>query len=121
MKRALSIGITIALLAGYTEAAQVKDAPATTRPAAPSPAGETAPNKHVRAGKIVETMNAAGYTYICLEKNGVKSWSVVPKTTVKVGQVVEVLPGMPMVNFTSKELNRSFAIIMFSDGLAAKK
>jgi hypothetical protein len=68
-------------------------------------------------GKVVETMNAGGYTYMLLEKEGKKSWVAVPPAEVKVGDEVKVLPGMEMGTFTSKTLNRTFEGITFSGGL----
>ena len=38
------------------------------------------------SGKVVETMNSGGYTYVSLESNGKKTWVAVPATAVKVGQ-----------------------------------
>ncbi len=32
------------------------------------------------SGKVVETMNSGGYTYVCLEKAGKKTWVAVPET-----------------------------------------
>jgi hypothetical protein len=69
------------------------------------------------SGKVVETMNSAGYTYISLEKNGKKAWVAIPETSVKVGQKITCQPGMVMNNFKSKSLNRSFESIVFSGGL----
>ncbi|HUI44407.1 MAG TPA: DNA-binding protein [Nitrospirota bacterium] len=71
----------------------------------------------VLSGKVVETMNAGGYTYVCLEKKGVKTWLAIPQTEVTVGKVMAFQPGMEMTNFTSKSLNRTFKSIYFSGGL----
>lgn len=68
-------------------------------------------------GKVVETMNAGGYTYMLLEKEGKKNWVAVPPCEVKVGEDVKVQPGMEMGQFTSKTLNRTFENITFSGGL----
>jgi hypothetical protein len=70
----------------------------------------------VLSGKVVETMNAGGYTYVCLEKRGKKIWVAVPEMKVTVGQKIGFQPGMEMVNFTSKTLNRTFERIIFSGG-----
>ena len=70
----------------------------------------------VLSGKVVETMNAGGYTYVCLEKRGNKMWVAVPEMKVTVGQKIGFQPGMEMVNFTSKSLNRTFERIIFSGG-----
>jgi len=68
-------------------------------------------------GKVVETMNSGGYTYVSVENSGKKTWVAVPATAVKVGQVVVCQPGMEMRNFTSKTLNRTFDSIIFSGGI----
>jgi len=70
------------------------------------------------SGKVVETMNAGGYTYVSVEKDGKKTWIAIPVTEVKVGQEVTYQPGVEMRNFTSKTLNRTFESIIFSPGLA---
>ncbi|MGE5172543.1 MAG: OB-fold nucleic acid binding domain-containing protein [Betaproteobacteria bacterium] len=71
------------------------------------------------SGKVVETMNAGGYTYVCLEKKGKKTWVAVPEMQVSVGQVVAFQQGQEMVNFKSKSLNRTFDSIIFSGGPAS--
>ena len=69
------------------------------------------------SGKVVETMNSGGYTYVSLENSGKKTWVAIPATAVKVGQDVTCQPGMEMKNFTSKTLNRTFESIIFSAGV----
>ncbi len=69
------------------------------------------------SGKVVETMNSGGYTYVSLEKNGKKTWVAVPQADVKVGQELACQPGMEMKNFTSKTLKRTFDSIIFSGGI----
>lgn len=87
-----------------------------------TPAEKSAPaQKPFYAGTVVETMNSGGYTYICLEKDGKKSWAAVPPTTVKVGDEIEILPGTEMGTFKSKTLNKTFDNIIFSPGVAPKK
>jgi len=75
------------------------------------------PGKLLYSGKIVETMNSGGYTYILLEKDGVRSWAAIALTTVNVGDEIELLPGNEMGNFKSKSLNRTFDNIIFSQGI----
>jgi len=72
------------------------------------------------SGKVAETMNSGGYTYIKLDTGGKTSWVAIPLTEVKVGQQVTLQPGMEMRNFTSKTLNRTFENIIFSGGLASE-
>jgi hypothetical protein len=72
------------------------------------------------SGKVAETMNASGYTYVLLEKDGKKTWFAIPQTEIKVGKVITLQPGAEMINFTSKTLNRTFESIIFSGGLASQ-
>ena len=91
-----------------------KDAPA---PSQAQPAANTAQADTSLSGKVVETMNSGGYTYVSLEENGRKTWVAIPATAVKVGQMMTCQPGMEMKNFTSKTLNRTFESIIFSGGI----
>ena len=68
-------------------------------------------------GKVVETMNASGYTYLLIDSQQGKLWVAIPEAQVAVGQEVTSAPGMVMRDFSSKTLNRSFAQIIFSPGL----
>lgn len=110
--RALGIVFTLALsmavLGGYAAAQEPQ----------PAAAPEATPSL---SGKVVETMDVSSYTYICLEYKGTKTWYAVPLTKVAVGQELTVKPGAEMVNFKSRELNRTFEKIFFSDGLVTKQ
>lgn len=68
-------------------------------------------------GTVVETMNAAGYTYVQVEEKGQKIWVAVMETKVKKGDTVEFPDSPPMINFQSKSLNRVFDKIIFAPGL----
>ncbi len=71
-------------------------------------------------GTVVETMNAAGYTYILVENNYAKQWVAIPESEVKVDEQVTYQRGMTMNNFYSKSLDRTFKAIIFSSGLVGK-
>ena len=71
------------------------------------------------SGKVVETMNSGGYTYLCIEKDGKKTWAAVLEMKVTVGQEISLQPGYEMVDFTSKTLNKTFDRIIFSTGPAS--
>jgi len=71
------------------------------------------------SGKVVETMNSGGYTYVLVEKSGAKTWVALPQSTITVGSEIACQPGMMMNNFKSTSLNRSFESIVFSGGLAS--
>jgi hypothetical protein len=70
------------------------------------------------SGKVLETMDSGGYTYVHVENAGQKFWVAIPQTKIKVGQNVTFQPAMVMKNFKSKSLNREFDVIYFSGGLA---
>ncbi|MDX9715555.1 MAG: hypothetical protein RBT37_09045 [Dissulfurispiraceae bacterium] len=70
------------------------------------------------AGKVVETMNSGGYTYVLLESNGEKAWAAMPTSKIKVGQSLKLQAGAKMEDFYSKTLKRTFKVIYFSDGIA---
>jgi len=68
-------------------------------------------------GKILETMDAGGYTYMKIDTGATQPWVAIPQSQVKVGDEVTYQPGMVMNNFSSKTLNRTFESIVFSSGL----
>ena len=72
-------------------------------------------------GKVLETMDSGGYTYVQIEENGQKLWVAAMQTPVKVGDTVEFPDSPPMVNFQSKTLKRTFDKIIFAPGLAVNK
>ena len=72
-------------------------------------------------GKVLQTMDASSYTYVEVEEKGQKLWLAVMKTTVKKGDIVEFPDSSPMINFTSKTLNRTFDKIIFAQGLRIVK
>lgn len=68
-------------------------------------------------GVVLETMDAAQYTYLKVETNGESTWVAIPATPVEKGQQVTYTHGMVMENFASRTLGRTFAAIVFSPGL----
>ena len=107
------LAVVVAVLVGVAGCSKAKQE-------APASAPQVQANPQVAAplsGKVVETMNSGGYTYVCLEQGGQKTWVAMPQTTVKVGQEVSCKPGSVMTNFTSNTLKRSFDSIVFSGGL----
>ena len=99
---------------------------AVTDKASPMPApdmkakkAEASSDTSSLSGKVLETMNSGGYTYVRLEKKGKKTWVAIPEMKVSVGQQISLQSGMEMVNFTSKSLGRTFESIIFSGGPAS--
>jgi hypothetical protein len=71
-------------------------------------------------GKVIETMDSAGYTYLNVETDAGTKWVAVNQTPVSVGEEVTYMDGMVMQNFVSKTLDRTFPEIVFSGGLIGK-
>lgn len=64
-------------------------------------------------GKVLETMNAGGYTYLKLQTAQGPAWAAVRQFKTKAGDTVSVNAEMTMENFESKTLNRKFDAIIF--------
>jgi hypothetical protein len=69
------------------------------------------------SGKVVETTNAASYTYVLVDTGARKAWVAAPAFPVKVGDSVMVGTSMPMANYHSKTLNRDFEVVYFTGGV----
>jgi hypothetical protein len=80
--------------------------------AAPEPTGVTSDSV---TGTVLETMDAAGYTYMRLKTPKGEIWAAVQKATVKKGSEVTIVNAMPMNNFESKTLKRNFDVIFFGN------
>lgn len=85
--------------------------------AMPPAASSTA---EVLEGTVLETMNSSGYTYLLVANGGLQQWVAIPETTVAKGERVAYFSGMTMNDFHSKTLDKTFATIVFSAGLAEK-
>ena len=69
------------------------------------------------SGKILETMDSGGYTYVLLEQDNAKTWAAMPVTKVTVGEKITLKKDMVMPSFTSKTMDRTFTNLVFSSGL----
>lgn len=118
--RSFSLFVIVASAFGASGAfaAPQKQQPAAAPHASMSPMD--ASQGPLLSGKVVETMDAGGYTYVRIEKDGKKTWVAIPLTKVIVGQELSFTPGAEMANFTSKSLNKTFDSIIFSGGIAGE-
>ncbi len=80
--------------------------------AAPAPAAASS-----LEGKVVETMNSAGYTYFQVDTGSRKAWVAATELTLKVGDKVAVPDAMAMANYHSKSLNRTFDLVYFASNV----
>ncbi|ABQ24247.1 hypothetical protein [Geotalea uraniireducens] len=123
MKRSLILAaaalISLLPVAGHGADAgkPVHPAVSSARPEAVKPKEQTPVT-----GKVMQTMNGGGYSYILLKKaSGDKVWLAVPQMDVELGATLTFKPGMEMADLQSKALNRTFEKIIFSEGLVDGK
>ena len=65
------------------------------------------------SGVVIETMNAGGYTYVKIDTGSKKIWAAASEFQIKVGDKVSFTKGLPMKEYHSKTLNRTFNLIYF--------
>ncbi len=94
-------------------AAGGQDSPAVAVPAV----SESPAAKGITSGKVSETMNAVGYTYVRVDTGEKQLWFAAPGFKVAVGDEVTVPPGAEMRDHYSKTLDRSFDVIYFVGGI----
>lgn len=68
-------------------------------------------------GQVAERLEAPGYTYLRLTRAEGEAWVAVPTTQVAVGAEVAVVNPVPMQQFESKTLKRTFELIYFGAGV----
>ncbi len=77
----------------------------------PAPASDAS-----KTGTVIETMDAGGYTYVNVDCGDEKIWAAAPKCAVEVGSEVTIDTRMPMSDFHSETLDRTFAVVYFTGG-----
>jgi hypothetical protein len=73
--------------------------------------GQQAP---IVTGPVLETMNAANYTYVRVKTDAGDVWAASSEFKVAVGDRISLALEMPMENFHSQSLNRDFPVIYFT-------
>lgn len=95
---------------GQPEAQQTQ----TDDPAATAPSHEAAvQNPDLISGTVLETMDAASYTYIRVDTGDGEVWAAASQFDVEVGEQVTFPPETPMQGFHSASLDRTFDLIYF--------
>jgi hypothetical protein len=105
MKRLLSVAAfaALALACNKPTPPSSPPTPTTTAPAGAGPL----------TGTVLETIDAANYTYLRLKTASGEEWAAVPQADVKKGATVTVDQQMVQEHFQSKTLNRTFDRIVF--------
>jgi ribosomal protein S17 len=88
--------------------------------ACPVPAAKNMAANFEASGVIVETMNAATYTYARIYTGTDTVWAAAPQFEAKIGDSVVFSRTMPMQNYTSKTLNKTFSVVYFNGQIPKK-
>lgn len=116
--RCLAVCLCLAL---FTACDGKKQETPAAGPQAPQEAvSQTAAPAFPLKGKAKEVLAGGGFTYVLIAADGKETWTAVPATEVAVGEEVSVAAGQLMENFPSKTLNRTFAQLVFANGLEGK-
>lgn len=65
------------------------------------------------AGPVVEHLDAGEYVYLRIKTDKGDVWAAVPRTPIENGTEVTMSNPMPMTNFESSALKRTFALVYF--------
>ena len=90
--------------------------PAPAAAATPAPPASASASGTV-TGAVAETMNSGGYTYARVQATPKDVWIAATELPLKVGDRITAAIDIPMENFNSKTLNRSFPLIYFVSGV----
>jgi len=87
----------------------------------PMPSSCNAAGPHLESsGMVLESINAAGYTYVRINTGKDTVWAAAPQFAAKTGDTVEFSRSMPMENYQSKTLKRTFSVVYFNGVIARK-
>jgi len=121
----LSVASTVLVLSSVVACRPTPPSNATATPAsAPAPAAAPAATPAAAAaansytGAVTESMDSGGYTYARLKGEKDDVWVAAPPFDAKVGETVSVSLDMPMADFQSKTLNRTFPMLYFVQEVA---
>jgi hypothetical protein len=114
---ALTVGLCLFVLSGCGDQATTRDIePEISSQANEDHSGHDHPTGAPAAsgGKILETMNSGGYSYVRLDMDGKEVWAAGPTSSgLAVGDFVYITGSMEMRNFHAKSLDRTFDTILF--------
>jgi len=105
------LGLGTALLLGSSAESRGSTALGASEASQPAEIGGST------SGKVVETMNTAGYTYVLVDTGEKQVWFAAPGFTVAVGDRVVAPAGAEMRDHYSKTLDRTFGLIYFVGGI----
>lgn len=68
--------------------------------------------------KVSEVIQGGSYTYISAMENGTEKWIAISKQMVNPGEVLYYYDALPMENFHSKEIDKTFDVIYFVNNIS---
>lgn len=75
-----------------------------------------------KMGRVVQLLNSVGYSYVeVVNEAGEKTWLALPQLELDVGDELEYPDKLPLVNFESKTLKRTFDRLVFAQGIRVVK
>ncbi|MCB9896921.1 MAG: nucleotide-binding protein [Planctomycetes bacterium] len=83
------------------------------QPSTPAPAMAAADG--MLRGRVLETMDTAGYTYVHVDVGGSQVWAACTEFEVAVGDEVAFPSAMAMRDYESSTLHRTFDVVYFAD------
>jgi hypothetical protein len=111
----ISAFLLLTAVVGYKSETCEVAAAAQPRTVRPTPIQQTAAQAASggRTGTVVESITTGSYTYVHVDTGTEKIWAAAPAFQVKVGDKVVIPPGLPMKNYHSKTLDRTFDLVYF--------
>jgi len=104
------------LLAGCSSEAARAGGGAPEEQAEPARAGDAAPDSPAaQSGTVLEAIDASSYTYLRVDTNSGEVWLAVPAVALEVGAEVSWRPGMPMSDWHSDTLDRTWDVVYLVD------
>lgn len=113
--KVLTLIFCSALLCSCEQQAADNQSPAGAMQQAPATGTQPGPanNPNLITGTITEKTDAGGYTFVHLDTDAGTVWAAGPVSPIKVGDTLSISKQMPMSNFYSASLERSFDLIYF--------
>lgn len=101
-------------IVGACSAEQQTSDTATTEALAQPASDRQSPGGATASGTVVEAINAANYTYVRVDTADGEIWAAANRFDVAVGDAVVVPLEMPMQDFHSETLDRTFPVVYFT-------
>ena len=68
--------------------------------------------------EVTEVIQTTSYTYLHVKENDTLKWLAVPSMQAKAGETYYYIDGLPMEKFESKELHKTFDVVLFLGGVS---